>query len=568
MTITYLKRLKTEFKPYYGSITVILLLGLVISAIQPACLKISQQIIDRLQKGDSVLEFKRLSVLLVCVFLISGITKYFYNTLRRYVTEKVIIKLRIALYEKIIWLPQQHLDTRRGGEFMSLIQNDLTQINSGVDTFCSILKEPFVFVGLVGSAVYLDPVLSLFTLVAAPVIILFFSKTGEAVKKYSNRNLSEFSDIISQSQESFSGTRIIKIFQLENLFVQRYKVLHDQFFKTLFKSIKVQELTTPLVEFVGACLMVGVLTYGQYRIESGHLTTGGLIAFILALGLAQMPIKNLNNAFLKIKNAEAASQRIYYLLGERGESQTPEGKIYPFSGTIEFRSVNFSYAGSPTLNNINFLVKKGEKIGIVGPSGSGKSTIVNLLSHFYEVTSGDILIDGAPLSQIPLFSLRALISVVTQETFLFHDTIYHNILFGKPTATREEVLAAAKKAHCLEFVDKCVAGFDTVIGDRGILLSGGERQRLAIARAFLKNSPILILDEATSNLDTQSEKIVQEALELLMEGKTTFIIAHRLSTIKKANKILVIKDGHLIETGSHEDLLKEGRVYSDLFKGL
>lgn len=559
------KRLAREFFSNRGTIAVILTLGLIISVIQPVCLRLSQRIIDELQKGGNPTFFQWVPFALIGVFLASGLSKYFYNALRRRLSEQIIIKLRTDLLHKYLDFPLSVSDQKRQGDLLSGIQNDLQQVSSGLDTMCDMLKEPFLFVGLLSVAFYYDWRLALVTLLAAPLVAILFSKSGAAVKKYSGKSLGQFSEIISLSQESLAGARVVKVFHMEEPLRKKFKALHADYFQTLWKSIKVQELATPSVELVGAVLMGGVILYGNYRISNGWLTTGELIAFILALGLAQMPIKQLNNAFLKIRNAEAAGERIFSVIDMPNPMVSGPIKKEHFENEIVFKEVGLRYGEKAALESISLTVKRGDCVAFVGPSGGGKSSVVNLLPRLYDVTSGSITVDGIDIRDMELDSLRKLFSFVTQEIFLFNDTIYENIRFGRPDATRAEIEKAAEMAHCSSFIKKNPEGFGAKIGDRGVCLSGGERQRVAIARAFLKNAPILVLDEATSSLDTRSEKVVQEALETLMEGKTTFVVAHRLSTVRMADRIYVMDGGHIREDGAHEDLLKNSGIYSQLF---
>jgi len=451
---------------------------------------------------------------------------------------------------------------------LSIIQNDLTQINVGMETVCDILKEPFTFIFLIGIAMAADWKLTICTVVVVPLVVLMFSKCGAAVKRYSTKNLSHFSDLISLSQEGLVGNLVVKVFQLEEALKKKFLDTQHKFFVNLWKSIKVQELITPTVEFMGASLMAVMIFYGSYRISAGAMTTGELIAIILAIGLAQMPIKKLNNAYLKLKIAEAAAERVYATLDlATSESNREYSKSFSgFHQCISYENVSLMYDEKTALNDISFTVNRGECVALVGQSGSGKSSIVNLLARLYEVSKGKITIDGTDVSDIRLEELRKLISFVTQDVFLFNDTIFENIRYGRAEATQKEIERAAKLAHCDEFILRFPKGYDTRIGDRGCTLSGGERQRVAIARAILKGSPILVLDEATSNLDSHSEAIVQEALETLMDGKTTFMVAHRFSTIRRANKIIVLEKGKIKEVGSHRTLLGQKGIYNSLYE--
>ncbi len=559
-------RIHKEFKPFYKHIIVAFVLGLVIAAIQPLSLKLSQNILDELQKGQALSPafFKWVPISLIIVFLASGLAKYFHQTVRRYVSESIVQNLRLQLFERFLNFPLSVLDSKRSGELLSSIQNDLQAFSTGIDTFFMSLKEPFTFIGLLGIAFYYDWRLATSTLLAAPVVALLFSRSGSAVKRYTSKNLGLFADLMSLSQESLAGNRIVKIFHLEKPLADRFKKIHNLYFKTNFKSIKVEELATPTIEFIGALLMALVILYGGYRISNGQLTSGELVAFILALGLAQMPIKQMNNAYLKMKTADAAAARIFRLLDLSNERQESEGlkKIEQFEKSIVFENVSLYYGDKRALDSVSLDIHKGQCVAFVGHSGSGKTSLVNLLPRLYELSSGNLSVDGTPIQDLDLYDLRKLVSVVTQDTFLFHDTIYENIRYGNQKASRHDIEHAARQAYCFDFIQNLPMGFETVIGDRGICLSGGERQRVAIARALLKDAPILILDEATSNLDSRSESIVQRAIDELVKGRTTLMVAHRLSTIKKADRIFVMDEGKVQEAGTHDELSAQQGLYT------
>ncbi len=543
----------------------VIALGVVISLIQPFCAKLTERVIDDLQKGASERFFITLPLILIAAFLVSGVAKFFYNSVRRTVSQEVVCSLRSRLFEKFVHFPLEKLQGTRSGEMLSTIQNDLVQVDAGAETFCDLIKEPVAFIGLMGVAFYANWKLALATLVVAPVVAWLFAATGQAVKRYSVRCLMRFSELITLSQESLVGAHIVKVFGLEKTLIEKFQAIQEEYFRTLRKSIRVQEMNVPVVELIGALLMAGVLAYGGYQISLGLMTAGQLIAFVVAIGLAQMPVKQLNSAFIRMRIAQAAAERIYTFLGADVPVVANQSNALAFNDRIEFRSVGLHYGDKRALDQINLEVKRGECVAFVGFSGSGKSSIVNLLPRLYEASEGEILIDGKSTKFYSLDDLRSLFSFVTQETFLFNDSIYENIRYGKPSATKEEIERAAEQAHCLSFISRFPEGFERKVGERGMQLSGGERQRVAIARAILKGAPILVLDEATSSLDSASEAIVQKALESLMQGRTIFLVAHRFSTVRKANRIYVIEGGKLKEAGTHQDLLSKQGVYTQLF---
>lgn len=561
-----LRRLIGEFRPYRGTIAIVIGLGLVISSIQPASVKLTQLIIDYFQLSKVQPFPTWLPLVLVLLFVVSGAAKYLYNVIRRTLCEKVLVRFREALFDRYLHFPLEHIDRSRTGEMLSGIQNDLQQLNSGFDTLWDLVKEPFTFLGLIGAAIYFDWQLALITLTVAPLVIGIFSWSGAAVKRYSARNMGQYSDLVSLCQEVLVGSRIVKVFGLEDVLGAKFRAIQTKYFETALKSIRTQELSTPMVELIGAAIMAGVIVYGGQQASAGTMTAGDLIGFIISLGLAQMPIKQLNNAHLKLRNAEAAAERIYKMLDAKMARTGVTASRPLFRHSIVYENVGLSYGHHAALQSISFEVKAGEHLALVGQSGGGKTSIVNLLPRLYEATSGRIFIDGKDTRSMPLAELRSLMSYVTQDVFLFHDTILENVRYGSPSASRAEIERALVQAHCMDFIQRLPNGLETIVGDRGMRLSGGERQRIAIARAFLKGAPILLLDEATSSLDSDSERIVQQALDELMDGKTALIVAHRFSTIRQADRILVIEAGHVRQQGTHDALVEISGIYRGLFQ--
>ena len=567
-SLSPIRRLFLEYWRYRGLLIFAVLLGFLISAVQPLSVRVIERIVDSLKTNITPDFFRWVPAVLGGLFLVSGLAKYFHNTIRRTINERVVARLREALYSKFLHLPLSAVDRSRTGEWLSALQNDLTSVSQGVELIFDLFKEPVTLVGLMGVACYYDWRLTLGAVLVIPFVAWVFARSGALVKRYSAKNLGQFSDLLSLAQESLVGLRVVKVFQIQNVLLKKFDDIQSTYLKTVIKSIRVQEITTPLVEFVGAGLMAGFILYGAQRIAAGALTPGELVAFVLAFGLAQMPLKKINDANMKLRAAEAAAERIFRFLDVPQDVEDRRGtkRVHAFEKAIIYRDVAMDYPGQPALRDVSFEIRPGECVAFVGKSGSGKTTSVSLLPRFYEFQGGSITLDGTDIRELNLEDLRSLISYVTQDTFLFHDTIFENIRYGRPGATQAEVIKAAEMAHCIEFIQHRPDGMQTRIGDRGVQLSGGERQRIAIARAFLKSSPILILDEATSSLDSHSESLVQGALDDLMQGRTTLLVAHRFSTVMSADRILVFEKGSLKESGTHSELLQVAGRYSQLYE--
>ncbi len=559
-----MKRLVGEMKDRRLIIAVVLFLGLVISAVQPVVLRITERVIDGLRRGEMAGFMREVPLAMIGIFVVSGLAKYFHNSLRRILGEEVLCRLRSRLFDKYLHSPVHHLDNQKSGGMLAGFQNDLAQVSLGLETMTLALKEPLTFIGLMATAFYCDVWLTLATLVTAPFVVLLFSKSGAAVKSYSVHSLNYFSDLLVVVSDALTGSRVIKAFHMEDRLREKFNAVQKRYFHVMKRSIQVQEIATPAVEFVGSLLMAGVIWYGAYRVEMGAMTAGKLVAFIIAIGLAQMPIKQLNNSWLRFKLAEAAAERVYALLDGPEEPKWKPVSAVSFRDRIVFDNVGIRLGERQILKGVTFDLEAGHSLGVVGESGSGKTTLLNALLRFNDVSSGRILIDGVDIRDKELSEVRGLMAYVTQDTFLFNDSIFENIRFGRPSASRREIEEAAELAHCTEFVARSSSGFQTEIGERGVRLSGGERQRIAIARAFLKNAPVLLLDEATSNLDSHSEAAVQDALNKLMEGKTSLVVAHRLSTVSRTDRILVIQQGSLVEQGNHQELLAAKGKYFGL----
>jgi subfamily B ATP-binding cassette protein MsbA len=455
------------------------------------------------------------------------------------------------------------------GLLMSRVTNDVNLIQGAVsNAVTGLLKDSFTVVGLAAVMFERDWQLALVSMVVLPFAFLPVVKFGRMLRRISTKSQESMGDISVILHETIGGNRIVKAFGMESYEKERFSKENMKYFKYLLKSVMVRALSSPLMEFFGGLAIVFTISYGGQRVIQGVSTPGEFFSFLTALLMLYQPIKKLSRINNVIQEGMAAAYRVYDILDTPPEMEDKVDAVpLPLmQHKLEIRNVHFQYGNEPVLKDINLEVTAGEVIAIVGVSGAGKSTLVDLIPRFYEVTDGAILIDGMDIRDVTINSLRAQIGVVTQQTILFNDTVRNNIAYGDIRKSEEEIIAAAKAANGYDFIMKMERGFDTIIGEQGVRLSGGERQRLCIARALLKNAPILILDEATSSLDSEAEMEVQKALENLMAGRTTLVIAHRLSTIQNADRIVILSDGRIVEEGRHEELLKCDGEYCRLYE--
>ena len=524
---------------------------------------------------DGVLQNKDLGLLtliviaILIIFLIRGFATYGQNYMMAYVGQRVVIDIRETLFKHLQRLDQAYFDTCKTGVIMSNITSDVGALQQAiVDNLISFMTEGVTLVGSLVFMFYLDWKLSLLTLIIVPVVLGLTNVFGKRLRSAGHEVQGRTADITAFLQEVISGARVIRSFARESFEFKRFEKENKNNFDAAMKATKLTAIMGPMVEFSAAIAVVVILWYGGYSVVQGYITAGSLIAFLIyAINLAN-PVKRLTQVYGNIQKALAAGDRVIDILETQPHvKELPTAKMMDHvKGEVHFDNVQFSYdAENLALKGVTLHVKPGETVAIVGPSGAGKSTIANLLPRFYDVTGGSIRIDGMDIREATFTSLRENIGLVPQDTMLFNASVRDNILYGRLDATDEEVLAAAKAANAIEFIEKLPQGFDTMVGERGNSLSGGQRQRIAIARAILKNPSILILDEATSALDTESEKIVQEALERLMKGRTALVIAHRLSTVQHADHIVVLQQGSAVEEGTHDELLALQGLYSHLY---
>ncbi len=508
------------------------------------------------------------AVAIIGVTLIKGVAEFLATYFINYVGHSVVRDLRNLLYSRIIEQSVAFFSRHPTGRLMSSVTNDIEKVQSAVSQVAAdSLRESFTLMGLLGVIFYLDWKLALVSLLLVPFVVLPSSKIGQYIRISSRHSQDKMAEISHVLQETFTGIRIVKAFSMELFEVMKFRAATKRLLKINLRWVKAQALTGPLMELLGAITIAGLLLYARNQILHHSQTTGGFVAFLYALIKMYEPIKRLtgvNNAF---QQAVGASEQVFNYLDLPAEVTDRPGAVTlgPFREAIVFEHVEFEYEpGKPLLRDINLRIRKGEVVAIVGPSGAGKTTLANLIPRFFDVTAGHILIDGHDVRDVKLDSLRAQIGMVTQETILFDDTVFNNIAYGQTRRTLREVEDAARAALAHDFIVEMPLGYQTLIGERGQRLSGGQRQRIAIARALLKNPPLLILDEATSELDAESELLVQKALSNLMAGRTVLVIAHRLSTVRRADRIVVLDRGTICEMGTHEDLVARGGIYQRL----
>ncbi|MCX7990965.1 MAG: ABC transporter ATP-binding protein/permease [Proteobacteria bacterium] len=560
------KRILIYVKPYWRRLLLAMIFMLGVAGTTSALAFLVKPALDSIffEKNRDMLNLMPLAILVA--YALKGICNFSQEYHMNYVGQKVIMDIRQALYDHIQRLSLYHFISIPMGQLISRITGDVGILQASVSrAITSIIKDLFTALGLLCVVFYRDFKLALIAFFILPFLFIPIFQFGLKTKHYSYKVNVIVGNMLSFLKEYFSGIRIVKVFNLEEKGKKIFADENLRFFKNYMKQIKVRAISGPIIELMSAFAIAGVIWYGGKEVIAGKATPGNFFSFITALILLYEPIKRLNGSYSTIQEGIGAAKRVFEIMDisseELIESKATK-ELKEFKDSIEFRNVSFRYDKDYVLKNFNLKVKKGEKIGIVGVSGGGKSTLVNLLPRFYEIEEGQILIDGVDIKEYSLKSIRSMIAMVTQEVILFNATVKENILYGKENADFEEVIRSAQNAHAHDFIMSFPEQYETNVGEMGEFLSGGERQRIAIARAFIKDAPIIILDEATSALDTQSEREVQKALDELMSGKTCFIIAHRLSTLVNMDRIIVLKDGEIYEDGSHSELMeKKGEYY-------
>ncbi len=562
------KRLLKMSREYYWRFIFASILMVIVSALQSALPLISKPAIDEIFMNKDMEALKWIPFAVIGIFLLRGICDYGRAVLMGSIGLSIVKNLRNKLYEQIQKQSLSFFADHPTGLLMSRITNDVQSVQAATsEAITSLIKDSFMLIGLVGVIFYTDWRMALIAMVVFPLTIYPLSKFGKKVRKVTKSTQMTMGTLSSLLQETISGTRIVKAFCMEKYENERFAAENKRLLKYNMKYVSVHAMSTPVMDFLAGLGIAAIIFYGGYNVINGHSTPGTFFSFLAALFMLYEPIKRLTNVNNTINQGIAGAERIFSIIDRDPdiEDKPNAGELPPITQGIDIQNVTFCYDTVPVLKNINLHIKTGEVVAFVGMSGGGKTSLVNLIPRFYDVTSGRILIDGTDIRDVTLHSLRGQIAIVTQQTILFNDTVKRNIAYGDIDRTDEEILAAAKAANAHNFIIRLPQGYESNIGELGTKISGGEKQRISIARALLKNSPILILDEATSSLDTEAEIEVQEALDNLMKGRTTLVIAHRLSTIRNADRIVVLVNGEIAEEGTHEKLLSKKDEYYRLY---
>ncbi|MDG2173687.1 MAG: ABC transporter ATP-binding protein [Flavobacteriaceae bacterium] len=524
--------------------------------------------IKKAEGNNDVLIFM-VSIIIV-TFLLKNLFNYLSMFFITFLRNGVIKDFRNEIYNKIVKLSMSYYSEKKKGDIVARISSDVLEIdNSFLSIFELIIKEPLMILFTLISMYIISPELTGFVIIFIPISAIFISVVGKSLKRQSMKVQKEQGLFISLVDETLNGLKIVKIFNAENAFSRKFSESTNRLYRFSNTVINKKNLAGPLSEFLGICSITIILWYGGMMVLKENSLDAS--TFLVYLGLAYnilTPAKSLSKASYKIRKAYGAAERVFQVLDDNRfiKSNGDDASLEDFSTSIDFNNVSFRYDNEDVIKNLSLIIKKGETVALVGQSGSGKSTIANLISRFYDTSEGEIRVDGENIKEVNLKSLRKLIGLVTQDSILFNDSIKNNLLIGKENATDQEIIQALKIANAWEFVKELPKTIENNIGDSGNKLSGGQKQRLSIARAVLKNPPIMILDEATSALDSESENLVQIALDNVMKNKTSLVIAHRLSTIQKADNILVLDKGKIIESGKHKDLMDKGGIYTNLVR--
>jgi len=563
-------RLLRYVKPYWAPFALSIAAMVVTALTEPAFPALLKPLLDGsfVHKEGGLLLW--LPGLIVAVFLVRGLASYISDYTIGWVANKVVMDLRNAMFSNLVRLPTNYYDNHTGGSLISKFTFDVLQVTGAATSVISVLfRDSLTIAGLLGWLFWLNWKLTLVALLVGPPAVLITRGFSKRLRAMSRAEQTAMGDLNHALEESIGCHRVVKVFGGQDYEAKRFDAGANKVRTFNMKMTSAAAANVPLVQIVVSVALALIIYLAVRQAATDETTVGGFVSFLTALLLVFQPLRRLTGVNQTLQRGLAAAESVFHLIDERPESDTGTREIGRAKGKVEFRAVGFSYPGSsrPAVDRVSFSIESGETVALVGASGAGKSTLANLLPRFYAPDSGQILLDGVDIATLRLASLRANIALVSQDIVLFNDTVAANIAYGRLAGTsRTDVVQAAEAAHAMQFIREMTEGLDTVIGENGVRLSGGQRQRLAIARAFLKNSPVLILDEATSALDSESERHIQEALETLMKGRATLVIAHRLSTIERADRIVVLDAGGVSETGRHAELLAASGIYAKLYR--